>query len=395
MNDAASNDPSSAGDRARALFEASFDATTEAPVFEARAPGRVNLIGEHTDYNEGFVLPMALPMSTWIVARPRPDRTIRLFSEGYGETRFVVDDLAPGLPVEGWGSHVAGTLWALREAGVPLVGFEGAVATDVPVGASLSSSAALEVATAAMASAVAGRTFEPVEAALAGKRAEGDFLGFPSGIMDQLVSASAVADHALLIDCRDLTTEAVPLPADATVVILDTMGRRELAESQYALRRADCATACRILGIESLRDATSELVESAADRLGERVTDRARHVVAEIARTARAALDLRVGDIEAFGSAMDASHESLRDLYEVSGPQLDTMVECARRSPGVLGARMTGGGFAGAAVALVRTADVDDFVAAVGPAYRQATGIEPRCFVVRPGAGASVRSRSR
>ncbi len=365
MTDAAGNDSSSARIRVQELFAASFPADAAAPVSIARAPGRVNLIGEHTDYNDGFVLPMALPMSTWIVARARPDRTIRLFSEGYGETRFTIDELAPGRPVDGWGSHVAGTLWAMREAGVALVGFEGAVATDVPVGASLSSSAALEVATAAVASAVAGLTFDPVAAALAGNRAEGDFLGFPSGIMDQLVSARAVADHALLIDCRDLSTESVPLPASATVVILDTMSRRELAESQYALRRADCTTACRELGIDSLRDATAQLVEDNVGVLGERVANRARHVVAEIARTTQAALDLRNGDIEAFGSAMDASHESLRDLYQVSGPQLDTMVECARRSPGVLGARMTGGGFAGAAVALVRTAAVDDFVATV------------------------------
>lgn len=381
-----------AGQRVRSHFANLFGSE---PALVARAPGRVNLIGEHTDYNNGFVLPMALPHATWMAVQPRQDRLVVLHSEGFGETRIDLDEIAPGRAVDGWGLHVAGTLWALQsdaspEAGAALRGFEGTVATDVPVGASLSSSAALEVVTACVAWATVDRRFDPLAAALAGQRAEGDFLGLPSGIMDQLVSASAVADHALLIDCADYSTTAVPVPESVTVVVLDTMSRRELAESEYGKRRADCETAVAILGIDSLRHASIELIEANASALGKRVADRARHVVTEIARTAQAADDLRSGDVAAFGQAMNASHASLRDLYEVSGPQLDTMVDVAQAAPGVLGARMTGGGFAGAAVALVSTEHVETFTSAVSAEYATRTGVDPTLYVVRPGAGAGL-----
>ncbi len=360
------------------------------PSVVARSPGRVNLIGEHTDYNDGFVLPMGLPHATWFAVEPRDDRVVVLHSEGFGSTRFDIDQVEPGKPIDGWGVHVAGTLWALREAGVPLRGFQGTVATDVPVGASLSSSAALEVAAARAALAISEQPFDPTAAALAGQRAEGDFLGLPSGIMDQLVSAVAIADHAVLIDCADLSVRPVLVPTSATVVILDTMSRRELAESEYGKRRADCEAATAVLGVDSLRTATLEMVEAHAEELGERVADRARHVVTEIARTEQAADDLESADLDAFGHAMDASHASLRDLYEVSGPELDTMVDIAQSAPGVYGARMTGGGFAGAAVALVDTDRIEEFTADVVARFTDQTGVTPTLYVVRPGPGASL-----
>ncbi len=376
-----------AGQRACRLFQHEFG--HNAPLL-ARSPGRVNLIGEHTDYNNGFVLPMGLPHATWFAVEPRDDRQVVLHSEGYGETRFDLDEIEPGFTIDGWGVHVAGTLWALREAGVELGGFQGSVATDVPVGASLSSSAALEVAAARAAAAIADLPFDAVAAALAGQRAEGDFLGLPTGIMDQLVSAVAVADHAILIDCSDLSTRAVAVPPGATIVILDTMSRRELAESEYGKRRADCEEATAVLGVDSLRQATIELVEQHAGELGERVANRARHVVNEIARTEQAAADLAGSNLVAFGEAMNASHASLRDLYDVSGPELDLMVEVARAAPGVFGARMTGGGFAGAAVAMVDTDQVPAFTAAVQRGYVERTGVTPTLYVVRPSSGASV-----
>ncbi len=381
------NQPLDAEQRVRAHFREVFG--TNASII-ARSPGRVNLIGEHTDYNDGFVLPMGLPHATWLAVERRDDRLVVLHSEGYGETRFDIDTIAPGLPVAGWGSHVAGTLWALRQAGIPLRGFQGTVATDVPIGASLSSSAALEVAAARAALAVADQPFDPVAAALAGQRAERDFLGLPSGIMDQLISAIALEGCAMLIDCADLTTRPVPVPESASIVILDTMSRRELVGSEYGKRRHDCEQAVAVLGIGSLRSATPALVEMYANEMGERVANRARHVVNEIVRTEQAAQDFEAGDLAAFGRAMNASHASLRDLYEVSGPELDLMVDVAQGAPGVYGARMTGGGFAGAAVAMVDTDQIEAFASHVISGFTERTGVAPTLYVVRPGAGASL-----
>ncbi len=358
------------------------------PALVARAPGRVNLIGEHTDYNDGFVLPMALPHATWIAASPNGDPRVRLVSDGYEPAEFdlPVTDRSP----EGWSAYPRGVAWALSETGVAVRGWDGAIATDVPLGAGLSSSAAIEVATAHVFAALAAPP-EPLDAetiARAAQRVENELLGLPSGIMDQLISASAVEGHATLIDCRDLTRSPVPIPDGTTVVVMDTATRRELTGSPYADRRAACYRVAAALDVPMLRDATVEQVAAVdVDPVDRR---RALHVVEENRRTLDAAEAMRRSDAPALGRLMDASHASLRDRFEVSCAELDQIVDAARRAPGCIGARMTGGGFGGCAVALVETEATAAFAASVEPAYTAASGRTATLYPVLPSAGASV-----
>ena len=356
----------------------------------ARAPGRVNLIGEHTDYNDGFVLPMALPHATWMAARPRDDDVIRLWSDGYPPAELSTASLAER--VDDWSVYVQGVARVLADEGVPARGFDAALATDIPVGASLSSSAALELVAARVVVALAGAEWDPVAGALAAVRAEREHVGMPCGVMDQLISSTAVAGHASLIDCRSLEVEPVPLPADAAVVVLDTGTRRRLVDSAYADRRAACERVAQALGAEALRDAT---VEAIAGAPGLDAIDRTRagYVVAEDERTVAAADAMRSGDTATLGRLMNESHRGLRDDYEVSGPALDAMVEAARAAPGCVGARMTGGGFAGCAVALVERDRVDDFVTTALDRFRAGGHEGPAgaaAYPSQPGAGASL-----
>jgi galactokinase len=356
----------------------------------ARAPGRVNLIGEHTDYNDGFVLPMALPHATWMAARRRDDDRIRLWSEGHPAAELSTRRLDQR--ADDWSVYVQGVARVLGEEGIPVGGFDAALATDIPVGASLSSSAALELVAALVVVAFAGAEWDPVAGALASVRAEREHVGMPCGVMDQLICATAVADHASLIDCRTLEVEPVPLPADAAVVVLDTGTRRQLVDSAYADRRAACERVAQALGVEALRDVTAEAIAGAS---GLDATDRRRagYVVAENERTIAAADAMRRGDTAALGGLMDESHRGLRDGYEVSGPALDAMVEAARDTPGCVGARMTGGGFAGCAVALVERDTVEDFVETTLDRFRSGDHEGPAgaaAYPSSPGAGASL-----
>ena len=325
----------------------------------ARAPGRVNLIGEHTDYNDGFVLPMALPHATWMAARRRDDDVIRLWSEGHPPA--VLSTRTLDARVDDWSIYVQGVARMLAADGMAVRGFDAALATDIPVGASLSSSAALELVTARVVTAFAGAEWDPVAGALASVRAEREHVGMPCGVMDQLICATAVADHAALIDCRSLEVDHVPLPTDMAVVVLDTGTRRQLVDSAYADRRAACERVAQALGVDALRDATTD---SVADAAGLDANDRRRaeYVMAENDRTLAAAAAMRAGDSTTLGRLMVESHAGLRDDYEVSGPALDAMVDAALDAPGCAGARMTGGGFAGCAVALVAADQVDRFV---------------------------------
>ncbi len=359
------------------------------PNWIVRAPGRVNLIGEHTDYNDGFVLPMAIDRAVWIALRPRNDRIVSVYSIDYDEPgEFSLDRLERGQP--GWIEYLKGTAWSLQEAGHRLTGWDGVLAGDVPLGAGLSSSAALEMATARALAAAGELPWEPAEMAKLGQRAENQWVGVNCGIMDQLISAAGRAGNALLIDCRSLQTEPVPLPQGTSVVVLDTSTRRGLVDSAYNERRRQCEQAARLLGVHALRDATIERLERSAGKMDPAVLRRARHVIAENDRTLRAADAMRRGDAVELGRLMHQSHRSLRDDYEVSSDALNAMVECASAHRSCFGARMTGAGFGGCAVALVRAETADDFARDVAVAYQRKTGHSPAVYVCQAADGAEV-----
>ena len=342
-----------------------------------RAPGRVNLIGDHTDYNEGFVLPLAIQLEC--VVRARRHERVRLRSREFGtEVDLPADGSASPRATPGWGRYIAGVTGALAARGRPSVGLEGTVESSVPVGSGLSSSAALEVAAALSLCAVAGFELEPLDLALACQEAEQAATGVPSGIMDQLASIFGRKNEALLIDCRSFAISSVPFPAEVGVVVLDTKIPRELEDTAYAERRAACESTAARLGIRSLRDATAEQV---AD------DPRARHVVSENARTLAVAAALTSGDIGALGSVLSASHASLRDDYEVSTLELDAAA-AALESAGAYGARLTGAGFGGCVVALTPRSETRRIAAEAAADYRAATGCDPTTYVVRGAAGA-------
>ena len=322
------------------------------------APGRVNLIGEHTDYNDGFVLPAAIDRLVLVAAGRRAGGRLRLWSLQAGPPADLeLAGIGPGR-VEGWAAYPAGVAWALAQAGVELGGADLVVHGDVPAGSGLSSSAALECATATALADLHGAGLD--RAALAGlaRRAENEVVGVPSGAMDQMVSMLGRAGHALFLDTRSLGTEQVPLPLEAAgrcLVVIDTRAGHRLVDGAYADRRAACEAAAAVLGVPALRDATAEQVEAAAGALGDPGRRRARHVVTENARVLAAVELLRAGDLDGLGPLLGASHASLRDDYEVSSPELDTAVEAAVAA-GAVGARMTGAGFGGSAIALVEAA---------------------------------------
>lgn len=351
----------------------------------ARAPGRVNLIGEHTDYNDGFVLPMALPFDTVVELSRRDDRTVVAESVGYESVTFELDD--DPLSVPGWARYIAGMSRLVETSGVAVSGFDVKVQTTIPVGASLSSSAALEVATGFGLYGLAGATPEPVAIAKLGQRVENEIIGIQSGIMDQLIVAIAQPGAASMIDCRSLEATAVELPDTVSIVILDTMTRRELVDSEYDHRRESCERAAAAVGVTSLRDASLDMIENVPDATDRR---RAHHVLTENQRVHEVVSALDDDDVESMGALMNASHESLRDDYEVSSPALDTMVEIAREHSTCLGARMTGGGFAGSAVALVDDEATTHFITHVRDRWVERFGVVPDTWPVKPAAGASV-----
>ena len=358
------------------------------PAFVVRAPGRVNLIGEHTDYNDGFCLPMAIDRGTWVALRPRHGEVSVHALDMDDALTFALD----ALPREGadWGRYVTGVAWALQENGYALSGWAGVLSGDVPIGSGLSSSAALELAVARAFAAVSGFAWDATRMAQIAQQTENRWLGLQSGIMDQLISANGIAGHALLMDCRSLALTPVPLPTGTAVVVMDTRTPRGLVNSAYNERRAECERAAAALGVTALRDAGPADLARAAGQLDDTVFRRARHVITENERTLAAAAALRAGDAATLGALMNASHDSLRDDYEVTSGTLDAMVESARRQPGCLGARMTGAGFGGCAIALVRAAAVAPFIAAVSREYERHTGLAPDLFVAQPAVGASV-----
>jgi galactokinase len=370
------------------------DRYKEAPTLLVRAPGRVNLIGEHTDYNDGFVFPMAIDRAAWIALRPRSDGKVVAASLEFNETKeFELASLeaAFGTPKQdGWLEYLKGTAWALQDAGHKLQGWEGVVAGDVPIGAGLSSSAALEIATARAFAAVSQLDWKPGPMALLGQKAENKWVGVNCGIMDQLISAAGVEGSALLIDCRSLETQPAPLPKGTVVVVLDTATRRGLVDSAYNERRAQCEAAAKHFGVKALRDVSSAQLKARAKGLDATTLKRARHVVSEDERTLQAAEVMRKGDAVALGQLMNESQESLRHDFEVTNDGLNIMVDCARQAPGCYGARMTGAGFGGCAVALVAADKSDAFVRQVSVDYRKATQLSPQVYVCRATNGAEI-----
>lgn len=362
----------------RAAFAARYGA---APAVIARAPGRVNLIGDHTDYNDGFALPLAIDRATTIAARPREDRTIRVQSEGFGAAEFELDSVDR---LDGWAGYVSGMAWALDAQ----VGWDAVISSDIPIGAGLSSSAALELAVARVVVAVEDRPWHAIDAARAGQRVENEWLGANTGLMDQLTIAVAESGAALLIDCRSLEVGPVPLPDEVAIVVLDTGTRRQVADSGYNDRRAACERAAHGLGVTALRDASLADLEFAD--LDAEDARRARHVITENARTLEVASALSGGEVERAGRLMSESHASLRDDFEASGPALDAIVDAAMAAPGCLGARMTGGGFAGCAVALVDRTALPVFLDATARSYADAWGEVGELLEVRPAAGVSL-----
>ncbi|HEX9940094.1 MAG TPA: galactokinase [Longimicrobium sp.] len=372
-----------------AVVRAFHERFGEAPMWVARAPGRVNLIGEHTDYNDGFVLPMAIDRAVWIALRPRADRTVSVHSLDFDESRsFGLAEL--GCSEGGWIEYVRGMAWALEKKDRNLGGWEGVTAGDVPIGAGLSSSAAMELATARAFCAVSSFSWDAREMALLAQKAENGWVGVHCGVMDQMISAAGQEGHALLIDCRSLDTRAVPLPPGTAVVILDTATRRGLVDSAYNERRRSTAEAAQALGVPALRDVTVRVLERRAAQLDPLTYHRARHVVTENERTLRAAEALERGDAAEVGRLMNESHASLRDDYEVSRPELDAIVDLACAHPRCHGARMTGAGFGGCAVALVDAEAAPVFADEVAANYRAAVGLEAKVYVCSASAGASV-----
>ena len=354
-----------------------------------RSPGRVNLIGEHTDYNDGFVLPLALTRGTDVRAARRDDRVLRVASaQRRDETvEIALDGLAPG-SVDGWAAYVAGTAWALAERGVAVPGADLLVDGTVPRGAGLSSSASLECATAGALLALAGAELPLRDVALLAQHAENDFVGMPCGVMDQFASTHARAGHLLLLDTRSLEVRHIPfdLAADGlSLLVVDTKAPHQLVDGEYAARRASCEEAARLLGVPALRDVVD--LDSALAALDDDVLRRrVRHVVTENGRVLDVVDLLESGDVRAIGPLLTASHVSLRDDYEVSCRELDLVVDTALAS-GALGARMTGGGFGGSAIALVESGYVDHVRDEILSAFRSAGLTEPAFVDAEPGDG--------
>lgn len=389
-----------APERLRQTFRDEFGAE---PEVIARAPGRVNLIGEHTDYNDGFVLPVAIDREVRVAARRRSDGEVRLFAASFGRrSRFDIADIGHD-PRERWSHYERGVAVMLQGAGYALGGFDAVVEGEVPSGAGLSSSAAVEVATATALKALFEIDLDPVRLALLCQKAENEFVGVACGIMDQFISALGREGHALFLDCRSLETRHVPVGATGSsaggvqIVVADTAVKRGLVDSEYNQRRAECQEAVRLLGerlpgIAALRDVSPEDFIRYGEALPPVVRRRARHVVTEDARVLESVAALSAGDLATFGRLMHQSHVSLRDDYEVTVPQLDVMVEAALAVPGVLGSRMTGAGFGGCTVSLVEDGAVERFLSEVPAAYRSQTGLEPRVYPCRVVDGARLLS---
>ena len=360
-----------------------------------RAPGRVNLIGEHTDYNGGFVMPAAIELSCWAAIGSRPDRKLVIFSENFGELfEMSLDD--GQLRAQGrWFDYAVGMVWALQRSGYHLPGANLYVRGEVPLGIGLSSSAAVEVCVGLALSELSGHQVDRTNLALMCQTAENEFIGMRCGIMDQFVSAHGRLGCALFLDCRSLEYDFIPVPNAMRIVICDTTIRRDLGTSAYNARREECEEGVKRLAqvlpnIRALRDVSVAELEKRRDVLTSTMYKRCRHVITENDRVLKAASALRSGSTQLLGSLMAESHRSLRDDFEVSCFELDLMVEFALQQKGIRGARMTGAGFGGCTVNLVDAAYATQFQNRVAKAYHSATGLQPNIYICEPSDGAQV-----
>lgn len=357
------------------------------PEFIVRAPGRVNLIGEHTDYNDGFVLPMAIDRAFWIALSPRSDSQVCVRSLDLEvDSAFDLHSLAKG---EGWIEYIKGVANELQKAGHELRGFDAVMTGDVPRGAGLSSSAAVELATARAFAAVSGFAWNAAQMAKISQKAENEWVGMKCGIMDQMASAASKEGFALFLDCRTLEYQHAPLPKNTSVVILDTSTRRGLVDSAYNERRSQCEEAARWFGVKALRDVSVDDLKKGSG-LSEVVMKRARHIVTENSRVLEAIDVMKAGNVKRLGELFNASHNSLRDDFEVTNEALNQIVECAQEQSSCYGARMTGAGFGGCAVALVQEENAQVFTNAVSAAYRQRSGLDASVYVCKASEGASL-----
>jgi galactokinase len=365
------------------------------PRWIVAAPGRVNVIGEHIDYNDGFVLPMAIERYAVMAAdSSSSSNSFSVYDAQFKETAMI-DISAPvtkGPPK--WSNYIRGVIAGFQNRGIKIPALNVAFMSTVPLGGGLSSSAALEVCTATLIETATGAAIDPVEKALLAQKAEHEFAGVPCGIMDQFISVMGRESRLLLLDCRSRKTELVPMDdPSVALLIVNTNVKHELSGGEYAQRRLQCEAAAKILGVASLRDTTVEMLERSKASMSEVVYRRARHVIGEIERTVHAAEAIRNSNWPAAGNLMYASHASLRDDYEVSCKELDDVVEIAESigvKAGVFGCRMTGGGFGGCAVALVKTGNVEAITKQIADGYKSKTGINATIFVSRPAAGATV-----
>ena len=364
------------------------------PTVISASPGRVNLIGEHTDYNNGFVLPMALNNINVVAVAPSPTGKHRWIG-ALGDEMIEIDPAdadKPGEPF--WSNYVRGVICMLGRRGIKVPAVDMLIDSNVPRGGGLSSSAAFEVSACTALAALCGAEVTPTERALIGQATEHEFVNVPCGIMDQFISANGKKDHALMLDCKDLSYRLIPMTdPNVSVLVIDSAVKHSLADGGYAARRKNCEDACAVLGVPSLREATLAMLEEKKAELGDLCYRRARHVIGENARVANFAAALQAGDWGAAGIAMRSSHASLRDDFEVSCAEVDTLVSLADTIPSassVYGARMTGGGFGGCIVALVKSSDVEQVAKEMLEGYRDALGIETTYLVTRPGDGARV-----
>jgi galactokinase len=363
------------------------------PQFFARAPGRVDLMGSHTDYNLGYVMTMTIDRDTWIALRARPDRIVRLASTNLpGRSEFNLDDLSLD-PLYPWTNYIRGVAWALQDAGHPLYGFDGLIDSTIPFGSGLSSSAALEMAAAVAFSQVSNFAIDPVQMALLGQKAENQFVGVNCGILDQYSSALGQAGSAVLLDCRSLTHRLAPIAPNLQVVICDTRAKRNLAGTEYGERRAACEDGARRLQafypqVRSLRDVDLAMFAAHADSLPEMVARRCRFIIQENQRVLDLADALSADDRPALGRLLGESYAGARDLYEIGAPAMAQMMAAMLSGPGVIGARQAGAGFGGCMVALVEDGQVQAFADHVRRTYAAASGIDPHVYPVRPAPGA-------
>lgn len=357
------------------------------------APGRVNLIGEHTDYAGGFVMPAAIDFATVAAVSPRSDNLVSIYSANFDEKIEHALDAIPPKGSHHWSDYPFGVLSVLREQGVRFRGFSLSLFGDVPLGAGLSSSASIEVASMLAMLAVAGTALPRPKMALLAQRAENEYVGANCGIMDQFVACCGARDHALLLDCRSLAYKLAPIPANLNLVICNTMVKHSHAGGEYNTRRAEVEQATAILhshlpGVTLLRDATPADLEAWAHEMPVNVMKRARHIITDSRRAEEAAAALERGDLAELGRLMAAAHASYRDDFEASCPEADLMVELANKQPGLIGARLTGGGFGGCTVNLVEEEHVAAFEVAVAAGYQKQTGIKPDVFTCHAADGA-------